>query len=173
MIQYCSTLCFCAVFCTKCFTDSFFQKATGVVCVVASCRVNLRCITSSCKPISEFSLTIVVSFKACFQKATTFFVLYRIVVANCRVNLIHCTTSYCKRIACNSCKQKLYSENRPLVLVEKLFLCFLLSILQFESAHSELSSESFQSCVDENEADRECFPDENRPFSLHTRFSVM
>ncbi len=43
--------------------------------------------------------------------------------------------------------------------------------VQFESARSELSSESFQSC-EENESDREGFPEE-RPFSLHTPLSVM
>ncbi|CAB4007995.1 Hypothetical predicted protein [Paramuricea clavata] len=42
----------------------------------------------------------------------------------------------------------------------------------FESARSELSSESFQSCVEENESDREGFPGE-RHFSLRTPFSVM
>jgi hypothetical protein len=46
------------------------------------------------------------------------------------------------------------------------------AIMQFESARSELSSESFQSCVEENESDREGFPGE-RNFSLRTPFSVM
>ena len=42
----------------------------------------------------------------------------------------------------------------------------------YESAHSELSSESFQSCLDEHESNREGFPNA-RPFSLHSPFSVM
>ncbi|XP_028413870.1 uncharacterized protein LOC114536715 [Dendronephthya gigantea] len=43
----------------------------------------------------------------------------------------------------------------------------------FESARSELSSESFQSCVEDNESDREGFFEERRRFFTHTPFSVM